>query len=120
MQLETQFESAHNTTFIELTDVKVPVENLIGVENAGFMILMTNFNHERFILSAGASRFARVCYEEAIQYAMERETFGKKLVEHQVIRYKLAEMARQIEALHDNLERVAYQFSKVSIVYRDI
>eukprot|EP01113_Clastostelium_recurvatum_P014904 TRINITY_DN1817_c0_g1_i2.p1 TRINITY_DN1817_c0_g1~~TRINITY_DN1817_c0_g1_i2.p1 ORF type:complete len:431 (+),score=99.77 TRINITY_DN1817_c0_g1_i2:34-1293(+) len=111
-KMETQFDNAHNTTFIELQDVKVPVANLIGEENAGFMLLLTNFNHERFVLSAAASRAARVCYEEAFMYALERETFGKKLISHQIIRYKLAEMARQIEALHDNLERVCYQFSK--------
>jgi len=110
-KMETQFDSAHNTTFIELTDVKVPVSNLIGEENNGFYLLLTNFNHERFVISVGACRSARLCYEEAITYAMDRETFGKKLVQHQIIRYKLAEMARMIESLHDNCERVAYQFS---------
>jgi len=111
-KMETQFDTAHSTTFVTLTDVKVPVSNLIGQENAGFMLLLTNFNHERFVIAAGTCRMARLCYEEAITYAMERETFGKKLVGHQIIRYKLAEMVRQIEALQDNVERVAYQFSK--------
>jgi len=111
-KLETQYDTSYNTTSIVFTDVKVPVKNLIGEENNGFMTLMTNFNHERFVVAVIACRYARICYEEAIQYAMERETFGKKLVQHQIIRYKLAEMAREIEALHDNVERVAYQFSK--------
>jgi alkylation response protein AidB-like acyl-CoA dehydrogenase len=95
-KMDTQFDTAHNTTFITLNDVKVPVSNLIGQENEGFMLLLTNFNHERFIIAAGACRAARICYEEAITYAMERETFGKKLVGHQIIRFKLAEMARQV------------------------
>jgi len=111
-KMETQFDNSFSTTFVTLTDVKVPVKNLIGEENAGFMVFLTNFNHERFVIAANATRFSRICYEEAIQYSMERQTFGKKLHQHQVIRYKLAEMARQIEALQDNLERVAYQFSK--------
>lgn len=111
-KMETQFDSAHNTTFIELSDVKVPAEHLIGEENQGFMLIMHNFNHERFVIAAGACRAARMCYEEAFKYALERETFGKKLIQHQIIRFKLAEMARQVEALWDNLERVAYQFSK--------
>jgi alkylation response protein AidB-like acyl-CoA dehydrogenase len=45
-----------------------------------------------------ATRFARVCYEEALKYAHKRKTFGKRLVDHPVIRNKLAHMARQIEA----------------------
>ena len=54
---------------------------------------------------------ARLCYEEAMTYALIRKTFGKTLVQHQLIRYKLAEMARQIESLQDYVERVAYQFA---------
>jgi acyl-CoA dehydrogenase len=74
------------------------------------MLILYNFNHERFVISAGTCRAARLCYEEAITYALTRKTFGKRLVDHQVIRAKLAEMARQIECLHDNVERVAYQY----------
>jgi alkylation response protein AidB-like acyl-CoA dehydrogenase len=87
----------------------VPVEYLIGEENLGFMLIMSNFNHERFVICVGACRSARLCYEIAFKHAMSRETFGKPLIQHQLIRFKLAEMARQIEALHDNNERLAYQ-----------
>jgi alkylation response protein AidB-like acyl-CoA dehydrogenase len=48
-RMATQFDSCHNTTFITLDNVKVPTKNLIGGENAGFMMLMLNFNHERFV-----------------------------------------------------------------------
>ncbi len=41
---------------------------------------------------------------------MSRKTFGKALIKHQIIRFKLAEMARQIESLHDNIERITYQY----------
>eukprot|EP01124_Arcella_intermedia_P010218 TRINITY_DN1674_c0_g1_i1.p1 TRINITY_DN1674_c0_g1~~TRINITY_DN1674_c0_g1_i1.p1 ORF type:complete len:324 (+),score=71.14 TRINITY_DN1674_c0_g1_i1:24-974(+) len=111
-RMETQFDSTHNTTFINFEDVKVPTRNLIGEEGMGFMLILLNFNHERFIIAAGTCRAARLCYEEAIKYALTRETFGKKLIQHQIIRYKLAEMARQVEALHDNVERVAYLISR--------
>jgi len=109
-KMETQFDNSHNTTFILLEDVKVPAKNLIGEEGMGFMYIVHNFNHERFVIAGGTCRSARLCYEEAFKYAMERKTFGKTLVSHQLIRYKLAEMARQIESLHDNVERVAYMF----------
>ncbi len=48
----------------------------------------------------------------ARRYALVRQTFGKRLVEHQIIRAKLADMARQVEGLYDSLERVAYQLSR--------
>jgi len=109
-KMETQFDNSHNTTMVTLDQVKVPVEHLIGQENQGFMLIMNNFNHERFVISAGVCRQARLCYEEAFKYSLTRETFGKKLVNHQLIRYKLAEMARQVESLYDSCERVAFQF----------
>jgi alkylation response protein AidB-like acyl-CoA dehydrogenase len=52
------------TTYIEFDDVKVPVENIIGVENQGFKCIMYNFNHERWWIVVQANRFARICYED--------------------------------------------------------
>jgi len=97
------------TTFITFEDVKVPVENLIGKENKGFKYIMYNFNTERWGTIVAASRFARVCYEEAFKYAHKRKTFGQLLVNHPVIRLKLADMARQCEALHCWIEHITYQ-----------
>lgn len=70
---------------------------------------MKNFNHERFIFCVSSCRWARVCLEEAIKYAKVRKTFGKRLVDHPVIRLKIAEMIRQIEATHALIEQIAYQ-----------
>lgn len=70
---------------------------------------MGNFNHERFGVCAMTNRFSRVCMEEALRFANKRKTFGKTLVEHPVIRWKLAEMIRQIEATHHWIEGIASQ-----------
>lgn len=102
------------TTYITMEDVKVPVENLIGKENEGFKCIMANFNHERWSIVAQAGRFARVCLEEAISYAHKRKTFGKRLIDHPVIRNKIAHMARNVEATHAWLESVTYQMTKMS------
>src|SRR5207248_11408210 len=75
---------------------------------------MHNFNHERMGIAIQASRFARVCYEEAMKYAHKRKTFGKRLIDHAVIRNKLAHMARQIEATHAWLESLLYQADHLS------
>jgi len=108
--METQFDTCHGTTFITFDNAMVPVSNLIGQEGAGFRYLLLNFNHERLVISVGTCRFARLCYSEALKYSMRRKTFGKALCEHQMIRWKLGEMLRQIEALHDCNERVAFQY----------
>mmetsp|Transcript_10785 Transcript_10785/g.15000 ORF Transcript_10785/g.15000 Transcript_10785/m.15000 type:complete len:522 (+) Transcript_10785:178-1743(+) len=99
------------TTYVTLEDVKVPASNLIGKEGEGFKMIMRNFNHERWGFVVQANRLARVCLEDAFNHALKRDTFGKKLADHQVIRWKLAEMARQIDATHAWLEQVTYQMA---------
>merc|ERR1711879_1000445 len=90
-------------------DVKVPASHLIGQEGKGFNLIMRNFNHERFGICAMSNRFSRVCMEEALKFASKRKTFGKSLIQHDVIRWKLAEMVRMIESTHAWLETVTYQ-----------
>ncbi|KAK9460701.1 acyl-CoA dehydrogenase/oxidase [Lipomyces oligophaga] len=102
------------TTYVSFEDVKVPVENLLGKENQGFKVIMTNFNHERLGIIIQANRFSRVCYEESVKYAHKRKTFGKPLIEHPVIRMKLANMAIRIEATHNWLENILYQTNNMS------
>lgn len=102
------------TAYVTFEDVKVPVENLIGKENEGFKAIMFNFNHERWSMICHVARFSRVCLEEAFKYAHKRSTFGKLLVEHPVIRLKLAHMSRQVEALQSWLESVTFQMVKMT------
>jgi len=109
-KMETQFDTCHGTTFITFDNVFVPAKNLIGEEGKGFMYLLLNFNHERFVISVSTCRYSRMCYSESLKYAIRRKTFGKPLYEHQMIRWKLAEMLRQVEALQDYNERVAFQY----------
>jgi len=99
------------TTYITFDDVKVPKSNLLGKENKGFQYIMSNFNHERFAICAMTNRFSRVCLEESLKFANKRKTFGKTLVQHPVIRWKVAEMARHIEATQSWLEWCCYQMS---------
>jgi acyl-CoA dehydrogenase len=100
---------ASDTAEIGFQDVRVPVSNLIGAENQGFMGIMLNFNGERLGMAASATAYARVCLEEAVKWARERQTFGKRLADHQVIRHKIAEMVRQINASQAYLEICAWR-----------
>lgn len=105
---------ASGTTFVRFDDVRVPVSHLIGEENSGFKYIMYNFNHERWALVVQCLRFSRVCLEESFKYAMKRETFGKRLIDHQVIRFKIAEMARQVESTQAWVEQITYQMNSMS------
>jgi alkylation response protein AidB-like acyl-CoA dehydrogenase/predicted heme/steroid binding protein len=104
---------ASGTTYITFEDVKVPVENLIGKENKGFKYIMNNFNHERWSIVCQANRFARVCLEESLKFALRRRAFDKRLIDQPVIREKIAEMGRRVMATHAALEDLTYQFMKM-------
>ena len=100
---------ASDTAAIYFQDVRVPAANLIGGENQGFIGIMLNFNGERLGMAASANAYARVCLEDAVKWARERMTFGKRLADHQVIRHKIADMVRQINATQAYLEMCAWR-----------
>ncbi len=101
-----------DTAAIYFEDVRVPIENLIGPENGGFIGIMRNFNSERLGMAMGCCAFARVCLAEAAAWAQTRETFGKALVKHQSIRIKLADMARQVNATQAWVDLCAWQMKE--------
>jgi len=111
-RLKTQGWRCSGTAHLVFSDMKVPVGNLLGEENHGFKMIMVNFNRERFVGICMANRSSRVLLEEAIKYARLRKTFGKKLIESQVIRHKIGEMARRIDSTHALIEFVAYQMNE--------
>lgn len=98
---------ASDTATLYFDDCRVPAENLLGPENKGFAAVMNNFNMERVGMAAGANALARVCVDEAIGYARERITFGKRLADHQVIRHKIVDMMQAVNATQGYLEVVA-------------
>jgi acyl-CoA dehydrogenase len=85
-----------DTAHLRMDGVRVPARYLLGEEGAGFRIIMTNFNGERLGMSAMALGFARACFDEALDWARQRKTFGSALVEKQVIRHKLVDMQMRI------------------------
>lgn len=89
---------ASDTAALYFDDVFVPAERRIGPENGGFAGIMANFNGERLGMAAGACASARVCIADAVAWAQERRTFGKRLADHQVIRHKIAQMVQRVWA----------------------
>ena len=99
---------ASDTATLYFDSVRVPAANLIGEENKGFAVIMTNFNSERMFMAAAMEALGRVCLEEAVVWARERKTFGKRLADHQVIRHKIARMKQKLNATQAYI-RVCYE-----------
>jgi acyl-CoA dehydrogenase len=85
-----------DTARFSFSGCRVPAENLIGAENEGFRAIMDNFNGERLLVAASACAFAVVCFDEALDWARQRKTFGQPLVAHQAVRHKLVDMRMRI------------------------
>lgn len=109
-----------DTAALYFDQCKVPVKNLIGEENQGFMGIMLNFNSERLGMSAGAIASAQVCLDEAIAWGQERKTFGKRLVDHQVIRHKIVQMAQKIRVSQAFLEQCTQRVQQGEMIVDDL
>ncbi len=103
---------ASDTATLHFDNCRVPANHLIGAEGQGFRIIMHNFNSERVGMASGCTAFARVCVDEAIAYARERQTFGKPLAQHQVIRHKIVDMTQRVVATQSMLELLAWRLQQ--------
>jgi cyclohexane-1-carbonyl-CoA dehydrogenase len=99
-----------NTAEIIMEDVQVPRENLIGKPGEGFAIAMGDFDMSRPMVAALALGLAEGALDYAIGYARQRQTFGMPLIDHQAIRFMLADSNTQIEAGRGLMERAAFAF----------
>ncbi len=88
---------ASDTGELAFNDVFVPDENLLGEENKGFYLIMANFQWERLVMALGSVGGMQATLDRTIEFALERETFGRPIAKHQAIRHKLAEMAVKLE-----------------------
>jgi len=85
-----------DTAELSFTDVRVPVENLVGEENGGFVQIMQQFQSERLGLAVQAYATAQRCLDLTMRWVKDRETFGRPLASRQVVRHRMAEMARLV------------------------
>jgi acyl-CoA dehydrogenase len=89
---------ASDTAELSFEGCRVPVENLLGEENGGFVPIMLNFAVERLLLAGSCVAIAELAYRASVGYARERRAFGKPIMGFQVLRHKLADMASRIAA----------------------
>ncbi|ANC04115.1 MULTISPECIES: acyl-CoA dehydrogenase [Pseudomonas] len=89
-------QHASDTCQIVFDDVRVPVDNRLGEEGQGYKIALANLEGGRIGIASQAVGMARAAFEVARDYAKERQSFGKALVEHQAVAFRLADMATRI------------------------
>ncbi|CCA69912.1 related to acyl-coa dehydrogenase, long-chain specific precursor [Serendipita indica DSM 11827] len=91
--IKTSYSPTAGTAYITFDNVKVPVENTLGPEDAGLLVILSNFNHERWVMICASARAQRLVVEECL---------------------KLAEMIARCEAIQSWLENITYQMTKMS------
>jgi acyl-CoA dehydrogenase len=96
-KLEKMGWRASDTAELSFADVFVPEENLLGEENGGFYLIMANFQWERLLMALGAVGSMQAVIELTVDYARERNAFGRPIAKFQAIRHKVAEMALKLE-----------------------
>ncbi|KAJ3571970.1 hypothetical protein NPX13_g5203 [Xylaria arbuscula] len=107
--IKTSYSPAAGTAYITFDNVKVPVENLLGEENKGIYVILSNFNHERWSMACTSVRMSRTVVEECLKWSHQRIVFGKRLIDQPVIRQKLAKMIALVESNQAWLESITYQ-----------
>jgi alkylation response protein AidB-like acyl-CoA dehydrogenase/predicted heme/steroid binding protein len=113
-QIKTTYSSCAGTALVIFDDVKVPVENLMGLgnkgqEGQGFACIIYNFNHERWFIVAQFLAACRVLIADCFKWTNQRMAFGKPLIEQPVLRQKIARMAGVVESSHAMLENITFQ-----------
>lgn len=86
--IKSSYSSSAGTAYVTFDNVKVPVENLLGKENKGLQVILSNFNHERWVMCCGVARGIRSIIEESFKWSHQRKVFGKPLISQPVIRQK--------------------------------
>ncbi|KAI0833215.1 acyl-CoA dehydrogenase [Trametes gibbosa] len=112
--IKTSYSAAAGTAYITFDHVKVPVENTLGEEGGGIFVMLSNFNHERWVMCCINVRTQRLVVEECMKWVTQRKAFGKPLHSLAVIRSKLAQMISRVESQQNWLENITYQMCNMS------
>ncbi|KAF7316998.1 Acyl-CoA dehydrogenase [Mycena chlorophos] len=112
--IKTSYSTTAGTAYITFDNVLVPYENTLGEDGKGLLVVLTNFNHERWGMTCGAISSQRLIVEECLQWASQRKVFGKPLVAQPVIRAKLAAMIARVESAQAWIETITHQMCNMS------
>ncbi|HEY7121070.1 MAG TPA: acyl-CoA dehydrogenase family protein [Solirubrobacterales bacterium] len=119
-KLEKMGMHASDTAELAFEDVRVPAENLLGEEGKGFYHISWELQGERLVGAIGCVSGAERVFERTLEYAKEREAFGRPIGRFQAIRHKFAEMSTQIEAAKQFVYSTAWRFANGEYPVREI
>jgi alkylation response protein AidB-like acyl-CoA dehydrogenase len=119
-KLEKMGMHASDTAELAFEDVRVPVENMLGEEGKGFYHISWELQGERLVGAIGCVSGAERVFERTLEYAKEREAFGRPIGRFQAIRHKFAEMSTQIEAGKQFVYTTAWRFANGEYPVREI
>src|SRR5947207_4866517 len=111
---------ASDTALLAFQDVRVPATAVLGEVGKGFYSIMWELQGERLIGAAGCVAGAQRCFDRTLEYAKERQAFGRSIGHFQVIRHKFAEMATKIEAARQMVYTTAWRFNNGEYPVREI
>jgi alkylation response protein AidB-like acyl-CoA dehydrogenase len=111
---------ASDTALLAFQDVRVPASAMLGQEGKGFYHIMWELQGERLIGAAGCVAGAQRCFDKTLEYALEREAFGRPIGKFQAIRHKFADMATKIEAGRQLTYMTAWRFANGEYPVREI
>jgi len=104
-----------STAELSFSGVRVPQSNLLGEENKGFYQVLEFFDESRIEIAAQALGIAQGAFDRALDYAKQREQFGRKIVDFQITQHKLADMATKIETARLLTYKAAWNFDQKRI-----
>jgi len=113
-RIKTSYSPAAGTAYITYDNVKVPVENTLGQVNKGFAVIMSNFNHERWVIAISTVQSCRTVIAECFKWAKLRKIAGKSLLEMPQIRFMLGQMIAAVEACQNWCYEITNQMNKMS------
>ena len=100
-------QNSSDTCALSFENMHVPAANMLGDPGQGYAIALANLEGGRLGIAAQSIGMARAAYDAAVQYAQDRKTFGEKLINHQAVAFRLADMATQIEVARQMLHHTA-------------
>ena len=100
-------QKVSDTATIALDDLRVPASALVGEEGAAYRVILSGLSDGRISIAAQAIGFAQAAYDLALNHARERRAFDKKIIDHQALAFRLADMATSLEVARTHVEKVA-------------
>lgn len=112
--IKTSYSTAAGTGYITFDNVRVPVGNTLGEVGGGIFVILSNFNHERWVMCCSSARSQRSVIDECLKWTNQRKAFGKPLISQAVIRSKIAGMIARAEGVQSWLENITYQMTHMT------